>query len=55
MDKKNNVQNEYYLTDLWQFATENNQKMETIQIDPKEALGANSQEELEILERLGVE
>ena len=28
-----------------------NKKIESIQIDPKEALGANSKEELEILEK----
>ena len=52
LDKNENFQKEYYLTDLWQIASENNEKMESIQIDPKEALGANSKEELDVLENL---
>jgi bifunctional UDP-N-acetylglucosamine pyrophosphorylase / glucosamine-1-phosphate N-acetyltransferase len=44
-----NAQNEYYLTDLFKIAFNENQKIESIQIDPKEALGANTKEELEIL------
>jgi len=45
-----NSQKEYYLTDLWQIASQNGDKIESFQIDPAEALGANSKEELEILE-----
>jgi len=52
IDNKKNTQKEYYLTDLWQIASENGEKIETIKIDPREALGANSKEELEILEKL---
>lgn len=51
-DNQKNAQKEYYLTDLWQVASENGEKIETIKIDPREALGANSKEELEILEKL---
>ena len=47
--KNNNVQNEYYLTDLFQIASENGDLIETIKINPHEALGANTKEELEIL------
>ncbi len=52
IDRSKSAQNEYYLTDLWQIAGENGEKVETIKIDPHEALGANSKEELEILEKL---
>ncbi len=54
IDNKKNTQKEYYLTDLWQIASENGEKIETIKIDPREALGANSKEELELLEKLVV-
>ncbi len=49
--KNNNIQNEYYLTDLIKIAMDENEKIETIQIEPKEALGANTKEELETLEK----
>jgi bifunctional UDP-N-acetylglucosamine pyrophosphorylase/glucosamine-1-phosphate N-acetyltransferase len=52
IDKNTNVQKEYYITDLWQIASENNEKVESISISPEEALGANSKEELEILEKM---
>ena len=52
--KNQNAQKEYYLTDLFKIAHENNNKIETIKINPKEALGANSKEELEILENLPI-
>ena len=48
---KQNAQGEYYLTDLIPLAIENKEKVESMEIDPKEALGANSKEELEILEK----
>jgi len=35
-------------------ASENNEKIETVKIDPREALGANTKEELAILEKLVV-
>lgn len=49
---KNNKQKEYYLTDLVERAIEEGVKMESIKIDPREALAANSKEELEVLEKL---
>jgi bifunctional UDP-N-acetylglucosamine pyrophosphorylase/glucosamine-1-phosphate N-acetyltransferase len=48
--KNNNLKNEYYLTDLFHIAREENQKIETIKMEPHEALGANSKEDLDILE-----
>ena len=48
--KNENAQKEYYLTDLFKIASENSDKIETITIEPHEALGANTKEELEILE-----
>lgn len=52
--RKNNIQKEYYLTDLIKIATKQGIKIESIEIDAHEALGANSREELEILEELAV-
>lgn len=52
--ENNNIQKEYYLTDLVKVAIEGGEKIESMEIDPKEALAANSKEELEILEKLGV-
>jgi bifunctional UDP-N-acetylglucosamine pyrophosphorylase/glucosamine-1-phosphate N-acetyltransferase len=49
--KNENAQKEYYLTDLLRLAFEEKEKIEVVKIDPREALGANSKEELEILER----
>lgn len=49
--KNENAQGEYYLTDLLQIASENGDKVEMVKIDPREALGANTKEELEILEK----
>jgi len=48
--KNDNTQKEYYLTDLVKMAMEEGLKIESIPIDPQEALAANSKEELEILE-----
>ncbi len=45
-----NAQKEYYLTDLVQIAIKEKLKIDSIDIDPKEALGANSLEELATLE-----
>ena len=50
--KNNNVQQEYYLTDLVQIACSQGIKVGTLPIDPKEAVGINSIEELEIAESL---
>jgi bifunctional UDP-N-acetylglucosamine pyrophosphorylase/glucosamine-1-phosphate N-acetyltransferase len=49
--KNDNAQKEYYLTDLVKIAMEEGLKIESISIDPQEALAANSKEELEILEK----
>jgi bifunctional UDP-N-acetylglucosamine pyrophosphorylase / glucosamine-1-phosphate N-acetyltransferase len=53
LDQNTNVQREYYLTDLWEMASLQEQKVESVQIGAEEALGANSKEELEILEKMG--
>jgi bifunctional UDP-N-acetylglucosamine pyrophosphorylase/glucosamine-1-phosphate N-acetyltransferase len=52
--KNNNIQNEYYLTDLFKIASKEGEIIETIKIESHEALGANSKEELEILEKFAV-
>lgn len=44
----NNAQGEYYLTDLIKIAIDDNQKISSINIDPKEALGINTKEDLEL-------
>jgi len=46
-----NVQKEYYLTDLFHIAFEEGETINTEKITPMEALGANSKEELAILEK----
>ncbi|MCE9585085.1 NTP transferase domain-containing protein [Candidatus Nomurabacteria bacterium] len=48
--KNDNAQKEYYLTDLVKIAMKDGEKIESININPHEALAANSKEELEILE-----
>src|SRR3989344_4074362 len=48
--KNENIQKEYYLTDLIKIATEEKARIKSIDIDMREALGANSKEELDILE-----
>lgn len=50
--KNNNVQQEYYLTDLVQIACQQGIKVGTLFINPKEAIGINSKEELEVAESL---
>lgn len=52
--KKDNAQKEYYLTDVLKSAVEKGIDIESVEIDAKEALGANSKAELEILENLEV-
>src|SRR3989344_1064253 len=49
-----NAQKEYYLTYLFHVASLGQYKIETIKITPREALGANTKEELEILEKFAV-
>jgi bifunctional UDP-N-acetylglucosamine pyrophosphorylase/glucosamine-1-phosphate N-acetyltransferase len=48
--KNENANKEYYLTDLFHIAREENEKIETIIMEPHEALGANSKEDLNVLE-----
>lgn len=50
--KNTNAQEEYYLTDLLQFAIESGARVTTFEGDPKTALGANSKEELALLEQV---
>lgn len=52
--KNDNAQKEYYLTDLVKIATQNGIETESINIEPIEALGANTKAELETLERFAV-
>ncbi|MEK7150242.1 MAG: NTP transferase domain-containing protein [Patescibacteria group bacterium] len=52
--KSKNAQNEYYLTDLLQIASKGGEKIETVQIESYEALGANTKEELKILENISL-
>ncbi|KKR74271.1 MAG: Bifunctional protein GlmU [Parcubacteria group bacterium GW2011_GWB2_40_8] len=52
--KSENAQNEYYLTDLLHIASKEGEKIETVRIEPQEALGANTKEELEILENISL-
>jgi len=49
--KNNNAKSEYYLTDLFQIAKEENEKIETIKMEPHESLGANTKEDLLVLEK----
>lgn len=46
-----NKQNEYYLTDLIGLATKEGNLINDVQIPPKEALGANTREQLKFLEK----
>jgi bifunctional UDP-N-acetylglucosamine pyrophosphorylase/glucosamine-1-phosphate N-acetyltransferase len=50
--KNNNNQNEYYLTDLVGMAFDEHEKIESISIDPKEALGVNTKEQLEQIHKI---
>ncbi len=52
--KDDNAQKEYYLTDVIKAATEEGIEIESIEINPHEALGANTKAELEILEKFVV-
>jgi len=47
-----NAQGEYYLTDLIKMAFDEKEKISSIKIEDKEALGVNSQEELKRLEKI---
>lgn len=50
--KQNNAQKEYYLTDVIKIALEKHQKISSVQVDPLEALGVSTQEDLQILSTL---
>jgi len=50
--KPNNAQGEYYLTDLLQMAVDEKVKIGTILIEPKEAMGVNTKEQLALVEAL---
>ena len=50
--KNNNAQDEYYLTDLLGYAIQSGARVATFVGDAKTALGANSKEELALLERV---
>lgn len=50
--KNENVQHEYYLTDLVQIAVSEGEAIATVQIDPREALGINTKEQLALCEAL---
>ncbi len=52
MLKNNNAQGEYYLTDLVGMAFNEHKKITTISIDPKEALGVNTKEQLDLMQEL---
>jgi len=47
-----NAQGEYYLTDLVRMAFEQGRPIHSVPIDPKEALGVNSSEQLEIAKQV---
>jgi bifunctional UDP-N-acetylglucosamine pyrophosphorylase/glucosamine-1-phosphate N-acetyltransferase len=47
-----NVQKEYYLTDMVKIASDANIIINSIQIEPEEAMGANTPEQLALLEKL---
>lgn len=48
----NNSQDEYYLTELVEIAVESGAKLGSASVDPIEALGANTPEQLERMEKL---
>lgn len=48
----NNNQGEYYLTDMAKFAAEEGHLINSLDIDPRNAIGINSKEELDIAEKI---
>lgn len=50
--KNNNAQNEYYLTDLIGIACNEGEEINSVEIEPQEALGVNTKEQLELLEKI---
>ena len=49
--ENNNAQKEYYLTDLVEMIFKENSNISTVDVDFREAMGANTQEELKELEK----
>lgn len=50
--QNNNAQGEYYLTDLVEIARKQGRNIATVEIDPKQALGVNTVEQLAVVEQL---
>ena len=50
--KNDNAQGEYYLTDLVALAMKENKSIASVSIEPKEALGTNSKEDIALVESL---
>ncbi|OGH68296.1 MAG: hypothetical protein A3D53_00840 [Candidatus Magasanikbacteria bacterium RIFCSPHIGHO2_02_FULL_45_10] len=50
--KNHNAQQEYYLVDLVRLAREQGEKIGTVAIDPKEAVGINTKEHLDIAQTI---
>lgn len=50
--KNNNAQEEYYLTDLIKIAFQEGKRVESFPIDPEEAMGINTKEELAVAKKL---
>jgi len=50
--KNENAQKEYYLTDIIDVAMSQGDKVNSLMVDPKEVIGVNSKEDLEIAEKL---
>lgn len=49
--KNDNAKNEFYLTDLFHIAREENEIIKTIKMEPHEGLGANTKDDLEVLQK----
>lgn len=49
--KMNETKHEYYLTDLFHIAYEEKEKIETIKMSAEESMGANSKEDLSLLQK----
>ena len=49
--KCNNIQGEYYLTDLVELAVKQKKNIQSVEIDPIQCLGANTPEQLRELEK----
>ena len=52
--QNNNTQKEFYLTDLIKIAATEGKEIESIEIEPREALGANTKAELEVLQKFNI-